>query len=203
MNTVLEFPKPISSVVLDPRLTDEEFEQMSMANELVTLERTREGAIIVNAPTGGDTSSGNIEISRQLANWAGTRVDKKARVFGPDAGFFLPDGSMLSPDAAYVSAEQMLGLTREKRRHFLYLTPVFVIELLSASDSLAGTKRKLESWIANGALLGWLIDPYKHNVHVYEAGQTPRLETGSTVAGVGPVAGFVLDLSAVWALYED
>jgi Uma2 family endonuclease len=51
MNT-LEIPKLPSRVILEPPLTDEEFEQMSTANELVKLERTKEGKIIVNPPTG-------------------------------------------------------------------------------------------------------------------------------------------------------
>jgi hypothetical protein len=37
-------------------------------------------------------------------------------VFGPDSGFFLPDGTMLGPDAAYVTADQMRGLTKERER---------------------------------------------------------------------------------------
>lgn len=67
MNT-LEIPKLPSRLILEPPLTDEEFEQMSTANERVKLERTKEGKITVNPPTGLDSSSGNIEISRQLAN---------------------------------------------------------------------------------------------------------------------------------------
>ena len=50
----------------------------------------------------------------------------------------------------------------------------------------------MEAWLANGAQLGWLIDPYKRNVWIYEAGKSPRIETGNSVAGTGPVQGFVL-----------
>ena len=41
--------------------TDEEFEQMSTANELVKLERTKEGKIVVNPPTGLDSHSGSTQ----------------------------------------------------------------------------------------------------------------------------------------------
>ena len=61
MNTVLEIPKLISSVVLEPPLTDEEFEKLCMSTESVKLERSKEGKIIVNPPGGLDSSSGNIE----------------------------------------------------------------------------------------------------------------------------------------------
>ena len=111
MNTVLEIPKLISSVVLEPPLTDEEFEKLCMRTESVKLERSKEGKIIVNPPAGLDSSSGNIEISRQLANW--WCEHQKGRVFDSSAGFFLPDGSSLSPDGAYATAEQMCGLSEK------------------------------------------------------------------------------------------
>src|SRR5579862_5695393 len=145
MSTILEIPKLPSSVVLDPPLTDEEFEKLCAANDLVRLERTKEGTIIVNPPAGGDTGSGNSEIITQLGVW--WKQHRQGRVFESSAGFFLPDGSSLSPDAAYATAEQMRGLTKEDRKHFLRLTPAFVIELLSASDSLPQARKKMESWI--------------------------------------------------------
>src|SRR5271165_3829670 len=196
MNT-LEIPKLPSRLILEPALTDEEFEQMSMANELVKLERTKEGKIVVNPPTGLDSSSGNIEISRQLANW--WRQHRSGRVFDSNAGFFLPDGSSLSPDGAYTTVEQVQGLSSKDRRHFGRFAPAFLIELLSASDSLSEARQKMEAWLANGAQLGWLVDPYRRNVWIYEAGKSPRIETGASVTGIGPVAGFALELADVWS----
>ena len=102
-----------------------------------------------------------------------------------------------------MTAEQMRGLTAEEKEHFFHLTPVFVIEVLSPSDSLRATKEKMEEWMANGAQLGWLIDPRKRQVHIYEPGKTPRVESGEKVAGSGPVEGFVLDFAPVWECYED
>ena len=71
MSTILEIPIPKlqHTVVFDPPLTDEEFERMSMANELVKLERTKDGRIIVNPPTGFDSGSGNSEMHDQLRAW--------------------------------------------------------------------------------------------------------------------------------------
>jgi len=79
----------------------------------------------------------------------------------------------------------MRSLSKEDRKHFLRLTPAFVIELLSASDSLAEVKRKMEAWISNGAKLGWLIDPYSRNVLVYEPCQAVRAGTADEIVGTG------------------
>jgi Uma2 family endonuclease len=104
---------------------------MSMANELVKLERTKDGKIIVNPPTGFDSGSGNSEIKDQLRTW--WKQHRKGRILDNNTGFFLPDGSSLSPAGGYVTEEQLRGVTKEARKQHLHLTPVFVIELLSPS----------------------------------------------------------------------
>jgi Uma2 family endonuclease len=198
---VLQIPAlPSRSIVFDPPLNDEEFERLCERTESAFLERTKEGIIIVNAPAGSSTSSGNNEISRQLGNW--WIQHRRGRVYDSSGGFFLPDGSMLNPDAAYITAEQLKGLTREERDRLLHLAPAFVIELRSPSDRLAAVQQKMESWIVNGAQLGWLVDPSAKQVHIYEPGTPPRAESGSNVAGTGPLDGFVLDLDEVWRCYE-
>ena len=201
MHAVFEIPVfPPRSMVLDPPLSDEEFERMCEQSEFASLERSKEGAIIVNGPAGGMTSDGNAEVIRQLRNW--WKQHRRGRAFDSNCGFFLPDGSSLSPDAAYVTAEQLEGLTREQLARFLRFAPAFVIELRSPSDSLAQAAAKMEAWIANGVQLGWLVDPYAKQVHVYAPGAAPSIESGSQVSGSGPVQGFVLDLEEVWCCYE-
>ena len=201
MNAVIEIPVlPPRSIVLSPPLNDDEFERMCQQAEFASLERSREGTIIVNAPAGGMTSDGNREIITQLSNWWKRR--RLGRAFDSSAGFFLPDGSMLSPDAAYATAEQLKGLTRVDLARFPRLAPAFIVELRSESDSLAASQSKMESWIANGVQLGWLVDPYAKQVHIYQPGVASRIECGSTIAGSGPVEGFVLDLQEVWRCFE-
>ena len=111
----------------------------------------------MHPPTGLLTGAGNSEINRQFRSWWDAHT--KGRVLDSNTGFFLPDGSMLSRDAANVTAEQLKGVTRKQLTGFPRVCPAFVIELLSASDSLAETSEKMHRWIANGAQLGWLIDP--------------------------------------------
>jgi Uma2 family endonuclease len=201
MHAILEIPVlPQRSLVLTPPLSDEEFWRMCEQSEFASLERSKEGAIIVNAPAGGMTSDGNSEIIRQLRNWWLTH--RRGRAFDSNCGFFLPDGSMLSPDAAYVTAEQLKGLTRADLAGFPRLAPAFVVELRSERDSLAAGAAKMENWMANGVQVGWLVDPYAKQVHVFAQGASPRIEHDPTIAGSGPVKGFVLDLEEVWRCFE-
>jgi Uma2 family endonuclease len=108
---------------------------------------------------------------------------------------------MLSPDAAYILPEQLEGLTDTQLTGFPYLCPAFLIELLPAADRLAELREKMGLWIANGSLLGCLIDPYKQQVLVYVPGSEPGA-VEHIARGSGPVGGLVLDLAKVWSCYE-
>jgi Uma2 family endonuclease len=201
VNTVLSIEAELPrSLVLDPPLTDAEFEALCAANQLIYFERTREGEILMHSPTGGFTSSGNAEIVGQLRSW--WKTHRRGMLFDSSGGFFLPDGSMLNPDASYVLLHKLKGLTKDDLTGFPRLCPDFVVELLSPSDSVPKAQQKMERWIENGATLGWLIDPYKQQVHVYEPGAQAAVVSGKAVHGKGPVEGFTLDLDELWRCYE-
>jgi Uma2 family endonuclease len=188
-------------LVLDPPISDVEFEALCRENDNVRLERTKEGAVRMNPPTGGWTGCGNQEISRQLGNW--WAAQEYGRVFDSSTGFRLPDGSTLSPDASYLSEERLRNLPKGALRGFPHVCPDFVIELHSESDALQELSDKMNDWIANGAQLGWLIDPYERQVLVYRPNRSAEVVAGDLIAGDGPVQGFLLDLTRVWKCYQD
>jgi Uma2 family endonuclease len=188
------------SLAVDPPLSDAELEAFCLQNDHLQIERTSEGAIRMNPPTGALTGDGNSEINHQLRSWWENHL--RGRVFDSNTGFFLPDGSMLSPDASYVLPQQLEGKTRPQLTGILRLCPAFVVELLSSSDSLAETGRKMERWIANGAQLGWLIDPYQQKVSIYQPGREPRGFSSRNLDGSGPVEGFSFELWKVWRCYQ-
>jgi Uma2 family endonuclease len=202
MSTLLPVDiRPVSrSMVLDPPLTDAELDALCRVNDNVQIERTREGVIQMNPPAGGLTSDGNAEIICQLRTWWMTH--RRGRVFDSNGGFYLPDSSLLSPDAAYLLPESLKGLSRADLSGFPRICPDFVIELLSGTDSLPKTQAKMERWIENGAKLGWLVDPYVQKVYVYAPGLPSASVAEACINGSGPVEGFVLDLQEIWRCYE-
>lgn len=195
----LEVTGTMRTAVFNPPFTDAELEQFCLLNDDIQVERRKDGVIDLNPPVGGFTGAANAAITCRLRNWWHTH--HRGYALGSSVGFFLPDGSMLSPDAAYVLAEQREGLTAFQRAGFPQYCPAFVIELLPAADKLAWTKEKMGLWIANGARLGWLVDPYQKQVSVYEPGSEQHI-VEHTAQGSGPVAGFALDLVEVWNCYE-
>ena len=81
-------------------LTDEELIHFSKVNEPYRFERNRYGEIVMMTPLGGIGGSNELRVAAELANW--TDATATGISFSPNTGFKLPDGSCLSPDAAWV-----------------------------------------------------------------------------------------------------
>ena len=178
-------------------MTDDEIVRFCQANEAVRVEQDANGELIVMSPAGGGASNKNNNISYQLYKWAdetGSGI-----TFDSSGGFRLPDGSMRSPDAAWIAWPRWNALTKEEQERFAPICPEFVIELRSSSDSLGELQAKMGLWIANGAELAWLIDPEERAVTIYRPGQEPEhLVDPTSVQGDGPVSGFELVMARVW-----
>lgn len=178
-------------------LTREQFFQFCQLNSEVRIERTAAGEISVMPPTGGEAGARNMRVGAQVAHWAD--ADGSGVVFDSSTGFELPNGAVRSPDVAWVLRSRLARLSAEEKRRFLPLCPDFVIELCSPSDSPAHVERKMQEYQANGARLGWLIDPDRRRVAVYLAdGSVQRLERPASLSGDPVMPGFLLALDAVW-----
>ena len=59
---------------------------------------------------------------------------------------------------------------------------------------------KMEEYIANGAGLGWLINPQERKVYVYRPQIEVRcLEDATTVSGEPLLPGFTLEVQRLWS----
>ncbi len=57
----------------------------------------------------------------------------------------------------------------------------------------------MAEYIANGARLGWLIDPFERRVDVYRPGvPVEERDEPATLSGDPELPGFVLDLAPIW-----
>ena len=179
------------------RLSDEQFYQLCQDNEDLRLELTSEGELIIMAPTGGTTGVRNASINYQLTGW--TKKDRSGLSFDSSTMFSLPNGAKRSPDGAWVSHVRWNKLTQGERESFVPLCPDFVIELRSRTDSLKFLQDKMEEYVANGALLGFLIDPKSKQVYVYRPHRPCEcFDNPQSVSGDPELPGFVLDLTEIW-----
>ncbi len=183
----------LKTPVLD-RLTEEEFFEFCQDHRDLRIERGADHQITIMPPASSETGSFNNELSRQLANW---NVDTALGItFDSSAGFTLSTGAMLSPDASWIAQARWDALSADDRRGFARICPDFVVELLSPSDRLTDTMRKMEHWLEAGARLAWLIAPASESVFIFEPNRPVRPLQGfdRTVSGEPLLPGFALEL---------
>jgi Uma2 family endonuclease len=178
-------------------VTPEEFEQLCAEYTDLRLELTSTGELIVMNGPGLKTGRRNSNLTRQLDVW--TENDSSGVCFDSSAIFALPNGARRSPDASWLRREKWDRLSERQQESFAPICPDFVVELRSPSDRLPVLFDKMSEYIANGASLGWLIDPFKRQVYVYEPNQeVVILDNPDTVSGEPVLPGFKLNLSSVW-----
>ena len=204
MSVIATMPQPVKAnrgLLLHLRssvnLTDNQLFELCVANRELRIERTAEGDLIIMPPTGGETSWRNSKINIALGNWA--IEDNTGVVFDSSGGFVLPNGAMRSPDAAWVRRSRLEKLTPEQKRKFIPLCPDFVVEIRSPTDSLRVLQAKMQEYITNGAVLGWLIDPIAQRVFIYRPGTPVETQAQpATITGDPVLPGFVFDVARVW-----
>ena len=199
----------LAPLLLPPelRLSVEQFALVCEANPEAVLELMADGQLVTMTPTGGETGRRNSRLLARLQVWA----DRSGgwEVFDSSSGFRLPDGSVLSPDAAMVRQERWQALTPEQRRGFPPLCPDLVIELASASDAgprgAEALRRKMAAYQANGAQLGWLLFPEQRAVEIWRAGADAsalvamqRIEPAEALEGGELLPGLRLELAELW-----
>ena len=180
-------------------MTDDEFFRFCAENPDLRIERKSNLEITIMSPTTSLGGKLNAEVLRQLSNW--NVSTGKGEVFDSSAGFTLPDKSVFSPDASWMSNAAWAKLSEHDRNRFAPVCPEFVIEIRSKSDALPDRKNKMDAWLKNGALLAWLVDPYEKCVYVFRGDRPEQKLDGFNrkVIGEGPVEGFELDLTLLKA----
>ncbi|MFN8472931.1 MAG: Uma2 family endonuclease [Anaerolineae bacterium] len=178
-------------------LTPAQFYDMCRANPDLDLEMSAEGEIIIMPPAGSNSSDRNADLTMQLRAWA--LAEGSGKAYDSSGGFRLPDGAIRSPDASWVLKSRVEHLTTREREGFAPLCPDFVAELRSPTDALETLQDKMAEYIANGARLGWLLDPFDRCVYVYRPDAKIEVVTNADrMSGEPVLPGFTLELERIW-----
>jgi Uma2 family endonuclease len=185
------------AIRLSQPFSDEQLRAFAQKIEPLRVERNPQGELEIMTPLVPGGGRRESYVIRQLDIWADEHGGES---FSSDTGFTLPDGSMRCPDASWISRERWLALTEEERNEFSPVCPEFIVEIVSKSDSRKTVERKMEMWIANGAQLAWMIDPFAATLTIYRPGETPNeLLRPDWVEADTIVPGFRLETSRLWA----
>lgn len=176
-------------------IDDDAIIALAQRYEPLQFERFADGTLLVTPPAGFYSGVRNAELTRQIANWA--RSGHCGTVADCSGEFNLPDGSLFTPDTTFVARGR--AIAPESEGVFPVIVPDAVFELLSTSDRVRTTMKKIRAYLRNGVRLVVLIDPYRRNVFVGRRGDAePRGLGAVDYLDCAPeMAGFVLDVAAV------
>jgi Uma2 family endonuclease len=171
--------------------------QFNEANRAVVgkLELNAEGELLISPMQSKAGSRLEGIVFGELYVW--TR-ESGGEAHGARLGIHLPNGACYAPDAAWLSPEQLADYSPAQNTWLLHFCPHFVVEIMSRNDRPGAVRRKMADYVAHGARLGWLIDPFRRQVHIYRPGSAPlMLDDPEQVSGAPELPGFVLDVRAL------
>ncbi len=147
-------------------LTISDLEKLQSENPNLKFE-LQDGEIIVMSPSDYLSEEVGSELVTLLHNWVKPR--QLGRVTGSSAGFIMPNGNLLAPDVAFVSATKL----KESPRSYAQVVPDLVIEVKSKSDRLKKLQQKIEQFIELGVTVAILMDPDTHTIQIYRQNTNP------------------------------
>lgn len=119
---------------------------------------------------------------------------KLGRVLEGQTGFRLGTDHCFAPDISFVSKERFKLIYVSEGRYFS-APPDLAVEVLSASDSITKTERKLQLYLAHGSRLAWMVHPKSKSVRVYRPdGSSEVLSGNQHLTGNSVLPGFRLSL---------
>jgi len=179
------------------QFTDDEFYEFCRMNNTLKFERDQDGNILIMALTGGKTGKRNMALSAKLYNW--NDRTKLGQTFDSSTGFRLPNTSVRSPDAAWISNEKWNTLSETEKEKYPPLCPEFIIELMSATDEITHAFVKMNEYMENGCELAWLIYPAEKKTFIYRKGENQEIIEGfdKKLSGENILKDFELDLKGI------
>ncbi len=175
-------------------MSDEVFFDFCQDNKHLRIERNGDGTILFLPLTDLITGIRNSEITTDLTIW---KRKNGGHSFDSSTGFTLDNTAVRSPDASWMSDERYESVEYVELKKFAIITPEFVVELMSETDSLRELQDKMEEYIENGVLLGWLINPKSEEVFIYRVDGTISKIVGfdNKLSGENILKGFEFDLN--------
>ena len=141
-------------------------------NDMYEMEVNAAGELLILPMTGYRGNKQELYFAVFLGNW---ELANGGSASSQTVRFRLPSGSILGPDAAWITQARFDALPEHQRQTIIEGPPDFVVEIRSRTDDLRPLQNKMNEWMASGVRLGWLIDARLRQVHVYRVGQAEPL----------------------------
>jgi Uma2 family endonuclease len=179
----------------DLHVTPAQFDRLCADNRDLRLELTKEGKLIVMAPTFGESGKRNLSLAIQVGNW--NERTELGEAFDSSTGYdFTPiGGGKMSPDVSWIENSRLEGVSL---RQFIPVVPDFLIELRSTTDRLKDLQAKMLEYQRLGVKLGLLINPQDKQVEIYRLGrETEVLQDPGSIDCTDIMLEFMVDLTKI------
>jgi Uma2 family endonuclease len=123
------------------------------------------GKILMTPPAAWEHAKIEAKVIRILEDFVSKH--NLGTVFGSSAGYELPSGDTLEPDASFISRERWSKGPEPRRGQFLKIAPNLVVEILSTATARRDRIEKKRIYESNGVDEYWLVDPQRREIAVF------------------------------------
>ncbi len=179
----------------DLHVTPAQFDRLCADNRDLRLELTKEGKLIVMAPTFGESGKRNLSLAIQVGNW--NERTQLGEAFDSSTGydFTAIGGGKMSPDVSWIEKSSLDGVSL---RQFIPVVPDFLIELRSTTDRLNDLQSKMQEYQRLGVKLGLLINPQDKQVEIYRLKKDVEvIQDPGSIDCTGIMPEFIMDLTKI------
>jgi Uma2 family endonuclease len=114
-----------------------------------------------------------------------------------DPGFIWNGQTVRAPDVAVV---RQADVARIARRGFIRFAPLLAAEVVSPNDDDKDVQAKAAGWIAHGAAVAWIADPWPRTLTIWQPGVPPQVfGFDDQIAGGDVLPGFACAVAAIFA----
>lgn len=132
-------------------------EDVSTANPGWKVEREADGSFTMS-PTGTMSGLHDTAVIRLLIDW---QKHAGGSLFGSSTGFLMPDKSVLSPDATWISDARWRAVPAEQQVGYAPVVPDVCVEVVSKTDQPDDLIAKLQRYRRYGSAYVLLVDPWR------------------------------------------
>jgi Uma2 family endonuclease len=139
------------------------------------------GRIVMTPPAGWTHASVEGRVVSLLEHHV--RRHELGIVFGSSAGYDLPSGDTLEPDASYISGERFAAHPPNRPDEFLRVVPNLVVEILSPATAKRDRTEKKALYEGNGVDEYWIVNGRHRTVTVFSLGSQGYNAGRTVIAG--------------------
>jgi Uma2 family endonuclease len=178
------------------QVTSAQFDLLCIDNPDLRLELTKDGQLIVMAPTFGESGEQNVNLVVQIGSW--NYRTELGKTFDSSTGYDFTSigGGKMSPDVSWIEKSRIEGISLQQ---FIPVVPDFVIELRSTTDRLSALQTKMLEYQRLGVRLGLLINPQDRQVEIYRLEREIEvLASPLSISCEDVMPAFSLSLTKIW-----